>query len=106
MSDDLDILRELVALGETLPQGEWRWEKNYELGDGDLYWAISAPESSKDGRILDCHTVLFSGPYERPPGFETPQPSAIMQLWTAAANARPALSRLLARLASMPQEKA
>ncbi len=97
MNDDhLTTLRDLVELGESLPSGEWRWKKNYEISE--RHWAISTPESAATGRILHTDTVLFGGPYEEPPKFASPKPSAIMRLWTAAANARAALKALLAEL--------
>jgi hypothetical protein len=103
MNNHADRLRKLCEAASKLPAGEWAWKKNYELDYGECHWAISTPESAKDGRVLDTHTVLFGGPCEVPPDYGPPEPSPIMRLWTDAANARATLA-LAARIVEASKE--
>lgn len=103
MNNHAERLRKLCEAASTLPAGEWTWKKNYELGDGECHWAISTPESAKEGRVLDIHTVLWCGPYEAPPDYGPPKPSPIMRLWTDAANSRATLA-LAARIMEASKE--
>ena len=50
-------LRQLFAQAD-LPAGPFTWEHVYEMGDGDVHWALCDPANAQEGRITDANLVL------------------------------------------------
>lgn len=57
--DERQTLRELWHKAQ-LPAGPFTWEQVYEMGGGEVHWALCDPASTHEGRVTDHNLVLLS----------------------------------------------